>query len=311
MKKSIPRVFIGSSTLGSDIAEMVKSELAGVAECFVWTDKRVFEINDNFLETLLQSLGFFDFGIFVATADDITKFKGADVFEPRDNVILEMGLYLGALGRKRAFLIAEDVAKLPSDFLGITMPFFNRTDMSTLKDSCNKVSHLIEEHHNLGYLSLLPSTALAVGYFHNFIVPVTEGLAATGTKEINGVAYKQFKFKVVMPKDLDKDIKKRADIFYQRNGLVAEQINHKLRQFPLWFQADVSDPTKLLGYDMPSTLLGVDKSIEMFMKKGYIGKTKIQTIIEQRELSNFKQVLQHLIEGDSYAREMVEVIDEF
>jgi predicted nucleotide-binding protein len=41
---------------------------------------------------------------------------------PRDNVILELGLFIGALGRQRVFMLIEqgmDV-KIPTDLLGVT-----------------------------------------------------------------------------------------------------------------------------------------------------------------------------------------------
>jgi hypothetical protein len=64
-------------------------------------------------------------------------------------------------------------------------------------------------------------------------------------------------------------------------------------------------------YDMPSTLTGIDDAIEMILQKGFQGRTKLQEIIEQRELNNFKRVLQILIDKSPYAQATVEIIDEF
>ena len=39
---------------------------------------------------------------------------------PRDNVVFEAGLFGGALGIRRTFILHADGAKLPSDLLGLT-----------------------------------------------------------------------------------------------------------------------------------------------------------------------------------------------
>ena len=64
-------------------------------------------------------------------------------------------------------------------------------------------------------------------------------------------------------------------------------------------------------YDMPSTLTGIDDAIEMILQKGFQGRTRMQEIIEQRELNNFRRVLQIMIEKNPYAQASVEIIDEF
>src|SRR4029077_14410219 len=59
---------------------------------------------------------------FVFAQDDWT---GTDASEsgqasPRDNVVFEAGLFGGALGIRRTFILHADGAKLPSDLLGLT-----------------------------------------------------------------------------------------------------------------------------------------------------------------------------------------------
>ena len=39
---------------------------------------------------------------------------------PRDNVVFEAGLFGGALGMRRTFILHANGAKLPSDLLGLT-----------------------------------------------------------------------------------------------------------------------------------------------------------------------------------------------
>jgi CRP/FNR family transcriptional regulator, cyclic AMP receptor protein len=50
---------------------------------------------------------------------------------PRDNLILELGLFIGAIGRQRAIMIypKRPKVKLPTDSLGVTPISYTKTDM--------------------------------------------------------------------------------------------------------------------------------------------------------------------------------------
>jgi hypothetical protein len=65
----------------------------------------------------------FDFAVFVLSADDVRTLRGESAKVPRDNVIFEMGLFIGALGRSCVFLITPDTreAKLPGDMGGVNV----------------------------------------------------------------------------------------------------------------------------------------------------------------------------------------------
>ena len=45
----------------------------------------------------------------------------------------------------------------------------------------------------------------------------------------------------------------------------------------------------------------------MYLRKGHIGKTAEQQLLEDRELRNFTMVLSKLIENDAFCREMIVV----
>ena len=70
----------------------------------------------------------FDFATLVLTADDLVTKRGQSGNAPRDNVLFEAGLFMGALGRHRVFLVScrDDVLDLPTDLAGITPAQFNR-----------------------------------------------------------------------------------------------------------------------------------------------------------------------------------------
>ncbi len=118
-------------------------------------------------------LNLFDYGILIASADDTTFFRKKKVLTPRDNVIFELGLFSGRLGRFRSFLLVEQGIKIPSDLLGITLPPFpsgrGQKQNAALRKECKKIVDEIEQRRNIFDFGFLPSTALAFGYFNNFI----------------------------------------------------------------------------------------------------------------------------------------------
>lgn len=308
-----PRIFIGSSGEGLDVAEYMKSVLKNDFEVYLWTDD-VFKANNSFFDTLIKEAGYFDFGILVASKDDYTKSRDSSFDVPRDNVVFEFGLFLGRLGPSRAFIVQEEGTKLPSDLLGITVPRFTRTSDITQSDTLNneiqKISKTIKEKFTLGELGLLPSTALAIGYYFNFISTICEALQSKKEIEVDGRKFKQFEVNVVLPAALDSDIKKRAAIFYRKTELKQIQFESFGRNFPVFVTYDQSESSVLRLYDMPTTLSGIDKAIEMYMQKGHIGKTEQQKLLEERELRNFQQTLQNLINNDAFTKDSVKIISE-
>ncbi len=127
-----PKVFIGSSADSIKIAEAILYNLEFVAEVTPWS-QGIFTISDTSLESLLSMIPTFDFGIFVFSPDDILIIHGESKQIPRDNVIFELGLFIGSLGKERCFIVApRDVSslRLPTDLLGFTPATYesNRSD---------------------------------------------------------------------------------------------------------------------------------------------------------------------------------------
>ena len=117
-----PTVFIGSSNEGLEFARAVRALLARDAETTLWNEG-FFGLGNTFIETLINSLTRFDFAILILTPDDLLKSRKIESMSPRDNVLFELGLFMGHLGRSRTFIVYEANAgvKIPSDLLGMTM----------------------------------------------------------------------------------------------------------------------------------------------------------------------------------------------
>lgn len=119
---SRPRVFIGSSSEALRVAEAIHSNLDLEFECTVW-NQGVFGLSTMNLESLEQQIGDADFAVLVVSPDDTTESRGNATASPRDNVIFELGLFMGALGRKRTFVVQprNKKIKIPSDLLGVVV----------------------------------------------------------------------------------------------------------------------------------------------------------------------------------------------
>lgn len=306
-----PKIFIGSSGDGLTVAEEVRNNLSSIGDCLVWKDTGVWEPNRSTFDNLLRMAGYFDIGAFVATMDDVTLTKDALVLEPRDNVILEMALFLGALGRDKSLLLVEKGVKLPSDFDGIYMVRFDRDDNASIASACQEYADHISELYRQGHFSLYPTTALAIGYYKNFLHPLVDSAQKAHPLVIGGVTFTDFKIKVVMPSNLDGQIREKGDLFYKRHGLVEDTLKTPFRKHHTWFKLDPSKAPLAVLYDMPSTLTGIDDAIEILLQKGYVGKSKMQRMIEERELNNFRRVLQLRLDSSDYAKATVEIINEF
>jgi CRP/FNR family transcriptional regulator, cyclic AMP receptor protein len=145
------QVFIISSKEALWIAEEIRASLnSNEILCTVWTDG-VFRASYYSLEALEAALDDKDFAIAVAAPDDFVKTRGEDHVVPRDNVIFELGMFMGRLGRRRTILLEprdEDV-KLPSDLAGLTTVPYRSGPKDKLPvllgGPCHAIRRVIEE----------------------------------------------------------------------------------------------------------------------------------------------------------------------
>ena len=120
-----PALFVGSSFEGQRIADEVQVLLEPVCEVQLWT-QGTFGLTQGTLESLVMDLPRFDFALLILTADDLTISRGTAKAAARDNVLFELGLFIGSLGRDRTFMLYDrtNPPALPSDLAGITAATF-------------------------------------------------------------------------------------------------------------------------------------------------------------------------------------------
>lgn len=114
--------FLGSSSEGRDVAIRLAALLDDYGiESSVWS-QGVFDVGEHVLDGLVRKAKNVDFAILVLSPDDDVESRSARSQAPRDNVIFELGLFIGALGKDRTYMVhPEGISlKLPSDLAGIT-----------------------------------------------------------------------------------------------------------------------------------------------------------------------------------------------
>lgn len=147
----VPRMFIGSTVEALSIAREIQAALDhDKILATVWTDD-VFGASEATIESLEKALDEADFACLVVTGDDVVESRGKEQNAPRDNVIFELGLFMGRLGRDRVFMFRpRDVdIKIPSDLYGISMIGYPSTakekDLTaSLGAPCNQLRKLVK-----------------------------------------------------------------------------------------------------------------------------------------------------------------------
>lgn len=140
------RVFIASSVEGLDVAYAIQENLDHDFEVTVWP-QGVFELSKTALESLLEKCKLFDAAVFVFTPDDRVLLRDGEKPKVRDNVVFELGLFIGILRKDKCFLVKPrsfSDLDFPSDLLGITPADYDdkRSDgnlCAALGPSSNKI----------------------------------------------------------------------------------------------------------------------------------------------------------------------------
>ena len=122
------RVFVASSSEQLQVADRIADALRVVDQAdhtpqldvCPWSEG-VFTFSASYIETLEEELDRADFAVVILTADDVASSRNKEINLPRDNVVLELGLFMGRLGRRRCFFFVdgESDTKVASDLSGV------------------------------------------------------------------------------------------------------------------------------------------------------------------------------------------------
>lgn len=158
-----PRLFIASSVESIPIAEAVNVNLDHDFEVTIWKNG-TFKLSSSTIEDLVEKSSTVDFALFIFAPDDIATIRSRNEHVVRDNVIFEMGLFVGAIGKSRSFVLKpRDVdMHLPTDLLGVTPADFdaNRSDgdlVSATNRACSLIKSEVERLGLINHASLSES----------------------------------------------------------------------------------------------------------------------------------------------------------
>lgn len=161
-----PRLFIASSVESLPIAEAVNVNLDHDFEVTIWKNG-TFKLSSSTIEDLVEKSSAVDFALFIFAPDDITTIKNRSEHVVRDNVIFEMGLFVGAIGKSRSFVLKPRGIDmhLPTDLLGVTPADFdeNRSDgdlVSATNRACSLIKSEVERLGLINHASLSESKAI-------------------------------------------------------------------------------------------------------------------------------------------------------
>jgi hypothetical protein len=127
------KIFIASSSENKTVAKWIEETLVEIAKESMldlrtegWWDALTFSISTY--ESLVKLAEQCAAAIIVAGRDDLTMKREQLIFQPRDNVIFEMGLFAGKNGREETLLATVGNPGLPSDLMGIKVLELNHCD---------------------------------------------------------------------------------------------------------------------------------------------------------------------------------------
>ena len=148
---SKPRIFLGSSGKQAKLLQAITRGLEDVADVEPWTT--TFNPGRSTLDRLVELSQEVDFAAFVFAQDDWTTTDTSESGEasPRDNVVFEAGLFGGALGMRRTFILHANGSKLPTDLLGLTSVRYDpATSPAEVREINQKLRKAIESEGRRG-----------------------------------------------------------------------------------------------------------------------------------------------------------------
>jgi CRP/FNR family cyclic AMP-dependent transcriptional regulator len=124
----LPHIFIGSSKEALAVAREIKGGFPDDRFVVQIWEKETFLASDTTIESLEHGIGHADFAVLVLAPEDDVISREIAQRAPRDNVVFELGLFMGALGRRRTYIVSPAYApmKIPTDLLGITPLYYSQ-----------------------------------------------------------------------------------------------------------------------------------------------------------------------------------------
>ncbi|WP_164112239.1 MULTISPECIES: STING domain-containing protein [Sphingobacterium] len=308
------KIFIGSSSEELDLANAAKDilEADNTFEVTIWNeevwDKAVFKLNNNYLNDLIRATLQFDFGILIGTQDDKVEVREIEYLQPRDNILFELGLFIGRLGLNNcAFLIDKDI-KVLSDIKGISLARFERNKLQTFTKAINQVKSMFKNQSDSG-INFFPSSTLAAVYYENFIKPTCLHIIQNnGILNDDNVKYQDCIIKIIIPERLTSDVNSQFQTLKRKFQTKKLTFDYLGRPRNIDVEVLVKDG-KLFVIDFPTVLSGINYAISNLLPNDFNAMSDDYDSILNREFDRFIYTLNKLALRDGY-NELISVINE-
>lgn len=128
-------VFLVSSQENKTVLEEISILIEGLDhQVLRWDDNDCFIAGESTISSLMKKRKEVDAAIILYSSDDKVWFRNDKITQPRDNVLFEHGLFIGALGIERTIIIRTDNnVKIPTDLHGLTYISYEQRKLSTIK----------------------------------------------------------------------------------------------------------------------------------------------------------------------------------
>lgn len=114
------RVFIGSSNESSEALAWVEKSIESAGhQPLRWDKKELFPLGEYTFSRLMEISKTVDAAIFIFSEDDHVWYRKESTSQPRDNVLIEYGLFAGQLGTRKAIVCVDGKPKISTDLAGI------------------------------------------------------------------------------------------------------------------------------------------------------------------------------------------------
>lgn len=283
------RIFIGSSSEELLIAESVKIMLEPEFEVVIWNDTvwetSVFKINNNFLHDLLKATLQFDYGILLGTTDDKVLVRDSEVLQSRDNILFELGLFMGRLGLSKCAFVVEKELNILSDVKGISLARFSKNDSNSLISAISTVASLFRSQNDSS-VNFFPSSTLASVYFENLISPTCRYLIENRGFEYEGTKFEDCVIKIIIPNKLNSDVNLQFEKIKNKRTTKSVSFNYAGRPRYINLETEIKYGN-LIFIDFPTILTGINYAIQNLLPNDFNSMSQDYDLILSRELEKF------------------------
>ena len=309
-----PKILIFSAEEGKPIANALKGVLKSDVEVIVWDDTLLSENPKGYIDAMLLSIPEFSFAIIVLTPVDSHIKRQSLGVAAREDLIFEIGVSLGLLGSARILVAGDTLTGNMAALKGIKTFVFDTTSsdenyFDNIHTACSQIRDYIKQQERRQELKLLPSFALAVGYFQNFILRICKPLNYADKIRINiegkdvSVEDPSFRLTILVPSYSEFLNSDNLRIFEK------EQKFHKVTLFvetETFSNIKVKDTSFLLGnkdihlYDIPNNLTTSGLAINFYLQRKSDATPDQQSLLLKSEVDYFRQTLLYLLGLDEY-----------